>query len=125
MFLTKRFLILLTATVVLTAMGVLWSIFYSIGIGAIILLLLAFVVDLLSIFSKDSDVECERIISERFSNGDSNPITLVIKSLYSRPVDIKIIDEIPVEFQMRDFEIRTHILPNEEKKLEYSLIPQC
>ena len=82
MFLTKRFLILLTATLVLTAMGALWPIFYSIGVGAIILLLFTFVVDLFSIFSKDSDIECERIMSERFSNGDSNPITLVIKSLY-------------------------------------------
>ncbi|MBP5420963.1 MAG: DUF58 domain-containing protein [Paludibacteraceae bacterium] len=124
MFLTKRFLILLTATVVLTAMGVLWPIFYSIGTGAIVILLLAFLVDLFSVFSKDSDIECERIMSERFSNGDSNPITLVIKSLYSRPIDIKIIDEIPVEFQMRNFGLRTHILPKEEKKLIYNLIPQ-
>lgn len=124
MFLTKRFLIILTALLSFTAMGMLWPIFYKIGVGGILLFLAACLRDLFSLYSKEADVTCERELQNRFSNGDPNPIVLHMKSLYKRPVAVKIIDEIPVEFQDRAFGLKTVLPPSEAVKLSYELTPK-
>lgn len=116
MFLTKRFLIILTALLSFTAMGMLWPIFYKIGVGGILLFLVACLKDLFSLYSKEADVTCERELQNRFSNGDPNPIVLHMKSLYKRPVAVKIIDEIPVEFQDRTFGLKAVLPPSEAVK---------
>lgn len=124
MFLTKRFLIALTALLSLTALGMLWPIFYKIGVAGISLFLLASLKDLLSLYGKAVDVICEREMQSRFSNGDPNPITLHLRSSFKRPVKVKIIDEVPVEFQERNFSLNAQLVPSETVQVRYELTPK-
>ncbi len=64
-----------------------------------------------------------RILPEKMSNGDENIIKLHLKSLYYFPVDLVLIDELPVQFQKRDFLIKVSVEPGEEYIQKYSLRP--
>ena len=64
-----------------------------------------------------------RIISERLSNGDENKIELRIKSEFSFPVNMQIIDELPEQFQVRDFKKKAHFRSKEQQRFVYTLRP--
>lgn len=66
------------------------------------LLLVALLGDSVLLFRQKQMISAERSLAEKFSNGDENPVKLVVESRYGFPIFIKIIDELPVQFQMRD-----------------------
>ena len=80
------------------------------------------IADLLLLFSKGS-LEAQRILPEKFSNSDPNPVNVKIKNNYSFPVRTEIIDEIPIQFQKRDFLKELKVEAKNENSFEYSLTP--
>ncbi|MDR9414975.1 MAG: DUF58 domain-containing protein [Gracilimonas sp.] len=98
------------------------------GIGFVAeLLFLGFliflVVDLMLLFSKEEPVTGRRITPKRLSNGDDNSIKLHLSNQLSFPVKTDIIDEIPHQFQLRDFSIKTFFESGELKTISYTLRP--
>ena len=72
-----------------------WFVFY---------VFLAFTaIDFLLLFASNQRFTATRTTPEKLSNGDENPIALKMENGYSFPVKIKVIDEIPVQFQVRNF----------------------
>ena len=80
------------------------------------------IADLLLLFRKGS-LEAQRILPEKFSNSDPNPVNVKIKNNYSFPVRTEIIDEIPIQFQKRDFLKELKVEAKNENSFEYSLTP--
>ena len=74
-------------------------------------------------FRTPSPVTATRIVPNRLSNGDDNTIILNIESSYPLKVELDIIDEIPFQFQVRDFLMSTNFSPGEKKTLTYDLRP--
>ncbi|QOG01984.1 DUF58 domain-containing protein [Flavobacterium sp. MDT1-60] len=68
-------------------------------------------------------IEASRKTPEKLSNGDLNPIQVTIKNQYTFPVSVKIIDEIPFQFQVRDFKIIKTIPASAQKEIGYDLRP--
>lgn len=68
-------------------------------------------------------IEASRKTPEKLSNGDLNPIQIRIKNGYTFPISVKIIDEIPFQFQIRDFKIVKTIPASTEKEMGYDLRP--
>jgi uncharacterized protein (DUF58 family) len=90
----------------------------------VLLVLLTFLfLDILIVFFAKTGIEASRITPEKLSNGDENPIRLEIKNYFTFPVWIKIIDEIPFQFQVRNFEINKKIKASSEDILSYNLRP--
>ena len=90
----------------------------------VLLVLLTFLfLDILIVFFAKTGIEASRITPEKLSNGDENPIQLEIKNYFTFPVWIKIIDEIPFQFQVRNFEINKKIKASSEDILSYNLRP--
>lgn len=71
-------------------------------IGMLGLIIFTFL-DILLIYSTRNGIEAKRICPEKLSNGDLNPIGINIINNYSFKVSLEVIDEIPVQFQVRDF----------------------
>ena len=86
-------------------------------------LILIFAIDILLLFLNKNGLIGKRIVPEKLSNGDQNPIGISIKSDYSFAVFVKIIDEIPAQFQVRDFEIKRKIKANAADDIQYYLRP--
>lgn len=95
------------------------------GVAQILILigLLLLLIDSLSIFSRKNGVEARRILPEKLSNGDSNQIVISIKNNYRFDIYIDIIDELPIQFQVRDFNLKAVLKPGESQQITYNLKP--
>ncbi len=90
----------------------------------VILVLSTFLVlDILLLYFAKTGIEASRETPEKLSNGDLNPVTISIKNRYTFTISVKIIDEIPFQFQVRDFKIFRTIKAATEDKISYDLRP--
>lgn len=122
-YINNLFYLLLLVNATLFVFAYFFSQLYKIGeivTGAIIALVF---VDLLLLYSQRRGVAASRVLSEKFSNGDQNKIIINVKNNYRLPLRISVIDEIPPQFQIRDFNISSEFKADEEKNFSYSLRP--
>jgi uncharacterized protein (DUF58 family) len=89
----------------------------------VLLLVGFFVIDFIILFSSKNGIEAERILPEKFSNSDENPVIVSINNYYTFPVFAKIIDEIPEQFQERNFNINKKIKTASTDDFQYFLRP--
>jgi uncharacterized protein (DUF58 family) len=68
-------------------------------------------------------VTAERSTPERFSNGDDNPVRVHLASTARVPLRLTVIDELPVQLQRRDFEVRVTVPPGTSRTVRYSVRP--
>lgn len=85
--------------------------------------LLLMVADAAFLFLSRGKPAVQRIIAERLSNGDKNPVTIVVKNNYPFAVNMKIIDELPEQFQARRHYFEKIFKAGEEKKINFFLRP--
>jgi uncharacterized protein (DUF58 family) len=92
------------------------------------LLLLFFAVvtflDYIVLFLRKNPVSVRREMADRMSNGDLNPVRLHLANEYPFPVRLRIIDELPDQFQRRDFSLYADLKPGESRQLDYPLQPK-
>ena len=89
---------------------------------ALLALTLVIVFEIVILF-KQKGITANRILSEKFSNSDYNAIPVRIRNNYSFAVTVDIIDEIPIQFQKRDFLKSSLIKGKRVFDFEYSLRP--
>lgn len=81
------------------------------------------VIDFLLLFLGDKRFEASRNTPEKLSNGDENPVVVKVESGYPFAVKIKVIDEIPFQFQQRNFSITRKLEGGATDNFEYFLRP--
>ena len=81
------------------------------------------IIDFTLLFSIKNGIEGYRKTPDKLSNGDQNKITISLNNNYRFAVNLDIIDEIPFQFQIRDFLIKSKISSGAEKHFHYSLKP--
>lgn len=79
--------------------------------------------DLLILFRTKTGIQASRMVAEKLSNGDQNPVDISLENYYTFNVRIKIIDEIPFQFQVRNFELSKIIKANTSETLRYHVRP--
>lgn len=89
----------------------------------LLLLFVFFAVDFLLVFSGKGKIVGQRIMAEKLSNGDENPIKIQIKNYYNFKITAQVIDEIPFQFQKRDFRVQRKINTNATDLYQYFLRP--
>ena len=87
------------------------------------ILILIFDVVLL-FFTKRELVLVRRIIPEKLSNGDDNKIVIFITNNHYFNFKAEIIDELPPQFQIRDFSVKLVLSPRQEQTVTYVLSPK-
>ncbi|MCZ2085884.1 MAG: DUF58 domain-containing protein [Flavobacteriales bacterium] len=92
--------------------------------GLLTLVVIGFIVDYMLLFNQKNAVQAQRILPEKLSNGDQNSIKIDIKNNYPFTIKTKVIDEIPFQFQKRDFNIERTIDKNKSILFEYILEPK-
>ena len=96
-----------------------------IGIWVVVFIFLTFVlIDYLSLFvSSKNGFLAERIIPKRLSNGDENPIEITLRNNYSFKIFCEIVDEIPYQFQNRNFSIEKTLNKYTSDVIKHTLRP--
>ena len=92
--------------------------------GLLTLVVIAFIVDYMLLFNQKNAFQAQRILPEKLSNGDQNSIKVDLKNNYPFTIKTKVIDEIPFQFQKRDFNIERTIDKNKNILFEYILEPK-
>ena len=90
----------------------------------LLLVFLAAMVEYLFLFSKKENISAQRILPEKLSNGDENPVKIDLRNNYRFKVNVNIIDEIPFQFQKRDFLIKKQIESGKNAYFQYILEPK-
>ena len=90
---------------------------------AFICLVVMTVLDYIVLFRTRQPVTGERIVEDRLSNGDQNKVSLKIINHYPFEIRTRIIDELPVQLQMRNFYHSKQLKPKEELNFSYSIRP--
>lgn len=97
---------------------------YDISLLLFLLLIFATLIDTFLLFRNSNPIHVSRSAKyARLSNGDVNELELVVENYYSFPVQLDIIDELPVQFQMRDFKIKSAMDKGEQKRFLYKVRP--
>jgi uncharacterized protein (DUF58 family) len=91
----------------------------QVAFGFLLLLLLQ---DYIALFHK-TGIAVTRETQERFSNGDENKVKLVLTNKYSFRVSAVVVDEVPIQFQRRDFKLNITLKPGETVEANYTLRP--
>lgn len=79
--------------------------------------------DTFSLYRQTRGIDAFRNCPERLSNGDVNTISLSVSNKYPFRVAIKIIEEVPFQFQKRDLTFSTSIGVRKSEVLYYDLRP--
>ncbi|MCF6365781.1 MAG: DUF58 domain-containing protein [Bacteroidales bacterium] len=123
-YILNRFYFAIGVLIVLFIFGN-YSAFIFASAKALLLLFVALIlIDVLLLYnSSEFKIKAERKTPKKLSNGDKNKITIYLKNNYRFSVKISIIDEIPHQFQKRNFLINRRLVANQEKNITYILRP--
>jgi len=80
-------------------------------------------IDLLMLYRNSSGIEAERHLPERLSNGDENRVRFTVANRYVFKVFLEVIDELPEQFQIRNFHISLALNPADRESQSYWLRP--
>nr|WP_262914749.1 DUF58 domain-containing protein [Christiangramia lutea] len=72
---------------------------------------------------RNNGIEADRMLPEKFSNSDENNVEINISNKYGFRVYTEVIDEIPVQFQKRDFLKKIVLQAHDQIVFDYKLKP--
>lgn len=79
--------------------------------------------DIIILWRRSDFIFASRETPQKLSNGDENPIYIYIENRYNFKVDLRVVDEIPHQFQKRDVLFRLSLRSGESKQILYNLRP--
>ncbi len=85
--------------------------------------LITMCIDLLIIYRFKNGFTAKRIISDKLSNSDDNEVSITLENNYPFQVFINLIDELPSQFQKRDFDYKTSLQSAEKSTFTYNVRP--
>jgi uncharacterized protein (DUF58 family) len=96
---------------------------FSVGGLVLLALALAVLVDTLLLYLPKKGIAAKRIVADRFSVGDANKVSVQLTNHYSYHVKLSVMDEVPIQFQLRNGWRRLALPAGTTHLLEYFLRP--
>lgn len=96
---------------------------FPIGMLLLAALAVLLLIDLISLWRGTDKIKAKRLLPEKFSNSDQNELPISVRNGYGFPITADIIEEIPIQFQKRDFKKTLSIAAKEDATFEYKLRP--
>lgn len=124
LYINTRFFFALIGIGMLYILAFFFPFLMILGHSALLLMFFVVFVDYLLVFRPKDAISAQRILPEKMSNGDENFIKIDIKNNYLFKIYVKVIDEIPFQFQKRDFLITKEIRSGKNVFFQYSLEPK-
>ncbi len=100
-----------------------FNLLYPIAWILVTTLSVLFLLDLLLLYRFKNAISARRLLPDKFSNSDENPVPITLNNHYPFQVVIDVIDELPIQFQKRDFSYQTVLKPNEIHDFSYEVRP--
>lgn len=124
LFLTNRFFVVAFSLVALFCTGYVFDAAFTLARVLLVVWVVLTIVDVALLYCvRGSKMKAERECSSRFSNGDPNRVEISCVSPYAFKTWVEVIDEMPIQFQMRDAAFRGTMKANETSTFGYELRP--
>ncbi|HTF05575.1 MAG TPA: DUF58 domain-containing protein [Bacteroidia bacterium] len=121
-FFTSRFFLICGLLVLLALLSWKWPFLYGIVWTAVIALPFILLADIILLWSRKG-LLARREMMEKLSNGDQNEIKIYLENRFPYPVWLKVVDELPVQFQARNLAFKVYLGPFGKKILNYKVRP--
>ncbi|MGC1514836.1 MAG: DUF58 domain-containing protein, partial [Maribacter sp.] len=122
-YLQKRFFLVLTGIIICFLVAFIFEEVLVIAKLLFYLFLMCTAIDILLLFVSKGALLAERQVTDKLSNGDENPIQVKVTNQYLFKTDIKLIDELPFQFQKRDFNVESTLKSGDKKSFAYAVRP--
>ncbi|MDP4283889.1 MAG: DUF58 domain-containing protein [Bacteroidota bacterium] len=123
LFLARRFYIVLASFIILFIIAFYIPVLLLPAKTLFFTFILFCLVDYGLLFFVKKTSSAQRITNNRFSNGDDNRIEIFIKNEFSFPVHVVVIDELPIQLQIRNWKRQLKLKAREQKKIDWYLKP--
>ena len=123
-FIQQNLYIYLSGIVALFIFSHFYQSLFIIGRTLLILLVGIIVTDFILLSRFYKEIDAFRIIQDKLSIGDENKITIHIKNNASISFHLSIIDELPAQLQIRNFELSAWVRAGGEKSFVYKIYPK-
>ena len=123
LYLTTRFYLATGLCIVLFIAAFLYPAIFLLPKILLWVLIMLLLIDYLFLFIFSRGPAAKRLMADRFSNGDENKVELRVRNNMPFVVNMEIIDELPVQFQKRDWKLTHHFKAREQKNIIYKLRP--
>lgn len=123
LYLHRRFFILLWGSVFAALLAFVFPALYPWVAVWLCLFALCLLADVVMLYGYAKGVEAGRLVGDKFSNGEENPVEICVSNRYPFGVSVRVVDEAPVEFQQRAVSLSFRLLPGKSARQAYSLRP--
>ena len=123
LYLTNRFFVLFGSLVVLFIVAFWVSALFPVVQALFVVALAILVLDIVILFNRNVRVKCRRRVPKIFNLSDENTVRLELTNESGQRLWLTVIDELPFQFQKRDFGKELVLNAGEEQELSYSLRP--
>ena len=123
MHLTNRFFWMFGAVAACFALAFPLGWLFPIAQIGLVLALGLVLADALLLFLKRPQIVCQRRLSAIFSLSDPNEVSIALENQGNLYLSLAIADELPVQFQRRDFEIQCDLAPGQSYVATHTLRP--
>lgn len=122
-FLSNRFFVGISISVLLLMLAYFFPLILGLVKMAVVGLGILTFIDILLLYRWKAGIEAERVLPDRFSNGDDNEVLWRVANQYPYNIKLEIIDELPIQFQNRDARHRCHLPTDQSQTIRYMLRP--
>ena len=123
-YLTKITFAILGLCIGLFSFGLLNDIFFMLGKILFFMLWIFVIVEIFTLYSKQNPLRIERKLPVRLSNGDMNFVSFKITNSFNFNLYATIIEDLPEQFQIRQWEKSTEVIKNAVTEFKYSVEPK-
>lgn len=121
-FLTDRFFYAGSIVILTMFLGFFWPVLIEIAWIMLWVLIGTSLAEVLILW-RINGIDARRVMADKFSNGDENVIKILLDNRYNIDLDAIIIDELPEQFQVRDFRLNDKLKARTSKGLAYKIRP--
>ncbi len=97
---------------------------FTVGLALLSFLSVAILIDIFLLYSKKKGIDAYRLTTNRFSNGDENKVAIELENEYGFKIRCKLIDELPFQFQNRNWKKVEFLEAGAKVTVDYFLHPQ-
>jgi len=123
LYLHNRFYYYIATVSILFLLSVWLPVLYTIAWIVVCVFSVLILFDVWVLFRPSRGITAQRLLPEKFSNSDQNQVPVHVRSAYPFEVQLSIIDELPVQFQKRDFRYQLRLNPYTSTTFEYGVTP--
>ncbi len=122
LFLSPRFFIGIGVLVLLFTLSFILPWLFLVSKILFILFCMIVIAELVFLYT-GKGIEANRTLATKFSNGDENPIRINLRSHFAFPCQLEVYDELPPEWQVRDFYRSLSLKAGESQTILYTYRP--